>query len=155
MPDNPRSTVRLLGHPLHPMLVPLPIGFLVGAFLADLSYVFTGWASWAYFATWLIAAGLVMAVVAGLGGLIDFLGDARIRAVRPAWFHLIGNVVVIALSLANLLVHQRDGAAAVLPEGVILSGVVAVLLVFTGWMGGEMIFRHRVAVLQDSNEPPG
>lgn len=152
MADNPRSTVRIKGHPLHPMLVPLPIGFLIGAFLADLAYVFTGWASWAFFATWLIAAGLVMAVVAALGGLVDFLGEPRIRSLRAAWTHLAGNVVVVALSLVNLLVHQRDGAAAVLPEGVILSGVVTLLLIFTGWKGGEMIYRHRVAVLDNETE---
>lgn len=153
MSDNPRSTVRILGHPLHPMLVPLPIGFLIGAFLADLAYVFTGWASWAFFATWLIAAGLVMAVVAALGGLVDFFGEPSIRRLRPAWMHLAGNVVVMALSLVNLLVHQRDGAAAVLPEGVILSGAVTVLLLFTGWMGGEMVYRHRVGVLEEGDEP--
>ena len=151
MSVHPRSTLKIAGHPLHPMLVPLPIGFLVGAFLADLAYLFTGWASWAFFATWLIAAGLVTAVVAAIGGLIDFFGEPRIRKLRPAWLHLVGNVVVLGLSLVNLLVHQRDGAAAVLPEGVILSGAVAVLLVFTGWMGGEMVYRHKVAVLDEDD----
>lgn len=64
MPENPRATLRIAGHPRHPMLVPLPIGFLVGAFLSDAAYVLTSWASWAYFSTWLIAAGIATALLA-------------------------------------------------------------------------------------------
>lgn len=152
MAPNPRSTVRIAGHPVHPMLVPLPIGFLVGAFLTDIAYWRSGWASFAYFSSWLIAAGLVAALLAALAGFIDFLGEPRIRAIRKAWYHLFGNLAAVLLSVVNFVVHLRDGAAAVLPTGILLSGVVTLLLLFNGWMGGELVFRGRVGVI-DADTP--
>lgn len=146
MSVHPRSTLKIAGHPLHPMLVPLPIGFLIGAFLTDLAYWLTGWASFAYFSTWLLAAGIATALLAALGGFIDFAGEPRIRQIRKAWYHMFGNLLAVILSVINFLVHMRDGAAAVLPEGIVLSGVVALLLMFNGWMGGELVFRHGVGV---------
>jgi uncharacterized membrane protein len=56
---------------------------------------------------------------------------------------------VVALSVINFIVHMRDGAAAVLPAGLTLSAIVTALLVFTGWMGGEMVFKGRVGVADD------
>lgn len=146
MSANPRSTFRIAGHPLHPLLVPLPIGFLVGAFLTDLAYWKTGWASFAYFSSWLIGAGIATALLAAVAGFTDFFGERRIRALRVAWWHMIGNLVAVVLSVVNFMIHMRDGAAAVLPTGIVLSGAVVLLLLVNGWLGGEMVFRHRVGV---------
>jgi uncharacterized membrane protein len=145
--QNPKSTAKIAGHPIHPMLVPLPIGFLVGAFLTDIAYWTSGWASFAYFSSWLIGAGIVTALLAAVAGFVDFLGEPRIRAIRKSWFHLFGNLAAVALSVVNFIVHLRDGAAAVLPTGIVLSGVVTLLLLINGWMGGELVFRGRVGVL--------
>jgi uncharacterized membrane protein len=68
---------------------------------------------------------------------------------RKAWYHLTGNLVMLALSVVNFIVHMRDGAAAVLPAGLTLSAIVTVLLLFNGWMGGEMVFKGRVGVADD------
>jgi uncharacterized membrane protein len=152
MSANPRSTVRIAGHPLHPLLVTIPIGLLVGAFVTDLAYWQTGWASFAYFSAWLIGFGIIAALIAAIPGFIDFIAEPRIRAMRKAWYHFIGNLVVVALSVVNFIVHMRDGAAAVLPGGLTLSAIVTVLLVFTGWMGGEMVFKGRVGVREDTSE---
>jgi uncharacterized membrane protein len=149
MSANPRSTVRIAGHPLHPLLVTLPVGFLIGAFITDLAYWQTGWASWAYFSAWLIGAGIIAALIAAAAGFIDFVAEPRIRAMRKAWYHLTGNLVMLALSVVNFIVHMRDGAAAVLPAGLTLSAIVTVLLLFNGWMGGEMVFKGRVGVADD------
>lgn len=155
MSVHPRSTLKIAGHPLHPMLVPLPIGFLIGAFLTDVAYWLTGWASFAYFSTWLLVAGIATALLAAVGGFIDFAGEPRIRQIRKAWYHMFGNLLAVALSVINLLVHMRDGSAAVLPEGIFLSTVVAVLLLFNGWMGGELVFRHGVGVHDRHGDPQG
>ena len=152
--NNPRSTARIAGHPLHPMLVPLPIGFLVGALVTDLMYWKTGWANYAYFSTWLIGAGIVTALLAALAGFTDFFGERRIRALRTAWWHMFGNLLAVVLSIVNFAFHMRDGAMAVLPTGLTLSAIVVVLLLFNGWMGGEMVFRHRVAVLERGEGEP-
>jgi uncharacterized membrane protein len=142
----PRSTATIAGHPIHPMLVTVPIGLLVGAFLTDIAYVVWGWAPFAYFSTWLIATGIVTALLAAVFGFIDFFGDRRIRQMRKAWYHMVGNLAAVLLSAVNLIVHNRDGAAAVIPLGITLSAIVVLLLLFNGWMGGELVFRGRVGV---------
>jgi len=128
------------------MLVTLPIGFLVGAFLTDVAYVMWPWATWAYFSSWLIATGIVAALLAAIFGFIDFFGEPRIRQIRKSWYHMIGNLLAVVLSIVNLFVHNRDGAMAVIPLGISLSTIVVLILIFNGWMGGELVYRGGVGV---------
>jgi uncharacterized membrane protein len=143
---NPKSTAKLLGHPIHPMLVPFPIAFFIGAFLADLAYLKTGDGFWATAALWLLGAGLLGAALAAVAGLIDFAGDRRIRSLGAAWVHMLGNVTVVVIELINLGLRLNDPAAALPSPGAYLSGAAFVLLGLTGWMGGELVFRHRVGM---------
>ena len=144
--DFPQSTARIAGHPIHPMLVPFPIAFLVGALLTDIAYLKTGWAMWAYASSWLIGAGIVSALLAALFGFIDFFGERRIRRLQVARYHMAANLLAVILSIANFIVHMRDGAMAVIPLGISLSAAVVLLLLFSGWMGGHMVYRHGLAV---------
>ena len=153
MADNPKSTFSIGGHPLHPLLIPFPIAFLVAALLTDIAYVQSNDALWAYASFWLIGAGIVTALIAALAGFIDFFGERRIRQLKRAWYHMIGNLLAVILSIVNFIVHSRDGAAAVVPLGISLSAIVVLLLLFNGWMGGELVFRHGVGVRQDPETP--
>jgi hypothetical protein len=83
-------------------------------------------------------------ILAAPAGLTDFLGDVRIRAIPAAWQHAIGNVIAVLISL--LYWRYSHSADAVLPTGLECSLVVVAILLFTGWMGWEMVYRHRVAV---------
>lgn len=145
--SNPRSTARFMGHPIHPMLVPLPIAFFIGAFLSDLAYLWTTDAFWATASFWLLAAGLVGGALAAVAGLTDFAGDARIRNISDAWLHMFGNVIVVVIELINLILRLDDPVAALRSPGVYLSGAAFLLLGFTGWKGGELVFRRRVGVI--------
>lgn len=144
--ENPKTTARIGGHPIHPMLIPFPIAFFVGAFAADIAFWQTENAFFASGAIWLIGAGLIMAALAALAGLTDFLGSRAIRALRPAWLHMIGNVLAVLIEVFNFLLRLADPAAAVVPTGLALSLVVTLLLLFNGWMGWEMVYRGRVGV---------
>lgn len=146
---NPVSTANIMGHPLHPMLVTLPIGFWVATLLADLGFWWTRVDGWATAAMWLLGAAIVAAALAAVTGLIDFLGDARIRALSDARHHAIGNVVAVLVSLFSFYWRYRHGAAGTLPTGLVLSLIVVCVILFTGWKGGEMVFRHRVAVYDE------
>lgn len=146
--ENPKTTARIAGHPIHPMLIPFPIAFFVGAFAADVGYWRAGNAFLAQGAAWLLGAGLVTAALAALAGLTDFLGSRDIRRLRPAWLHMIGNVIVVLIEAANFLIRLADPAAAVVPTGLGLSLVATLLLLFNGWMGWEMVYRHRVGVAE-------
>jgi uncharacterized membrane protein len=143
---NPRTTAQIAGHPIHPMLIPFPIAFLVATFVCDLIFWSTGDAGWAVASLWLLGAALVMAALAAVAGLTDFMGDSRIRNLDAAWHHMIGNVVVVLLSLWNWWRRYDQGAEAVLPLGLLISAVVVGILLYTGWRGWEMVYKHRVAV---------
>ena len=143
---NPPSTARIAGRPIHPMLVPFPIACFVGTLITDIAYWRTADMMWTNFSAWLLTAGLVMGGLAALAGLIDFIGDRRVRAQSPAWPHMVGNLLALALSLVNAFVHSRDGWTSVVPTGLILSALVVLILLFTGWMGWSMVYRHRVGI---------
>ena len=148
MRENPRSTASIAGHPIHPMLVPFPIACFVGTLLTDIAYWRTAQMMWADFSAWLVTVGVIMGILAAIAGLIDFLGDRLIRAQAPAWPHVIGNLVALVLAIVNMLVHTRDAWTSVVPWGLILSAVVVLILLFTGWMGWAMVYRHHVGVAE-------
>ena len=116
---NPKSTASIAGHPIHPMLIPFPVVFLVTAFVTDLVFWSTGYAIWATASMWLLGAGITMALVAALFGFTDFVGDARIRDISDAWQHLIGNLVVVVLALINWFIRYKSGAAAGVFPGIL------------------------------------
>jgi uncharacterized membrane protein len=128
------------------MLIPFPIAFFVATLFCDLVFWFNGSAAWATAALWLLGAGLVMAVLAALMGLTDFIGEKRIRDLNDAWWHGGGNAVAVLLALYSFYARYRYGTDAVLPTGLILSLIVVGILLFTGWKGWEMVYRHHVGV---------
>jgi uncharacterized membrane protein len=142
---NPRSTASIAGHPIHPMLIPFPIAFFVATLVCDLVF-WGGDTSWFDATPWLLGAGLIIAALAAVAGLIDVLGDAQIRALDIAWWHAGGNVLAVVLELINWILRHGRGGDAVLPTGIILSAVVVCILLFTGWKGWEMVYRGHVGV---------
>src|SRR3982751_2609540 len=118
---NPKSTAQFAGHPLHPMLIPFPVAFLVATFVCDLIFCRTGNPGWATASLYLLGAALIMAALAAVAGLTDFLGDERIRNLSAAWHHMLGNVAAVLLSLWNWYRRYETGEAAVLPTGLLIS----------------------------------
>lgn len=143
---SPSSPAYIGRHPIHSMLVAFPAACFVGAFVTDIVY----WRSmsfiWETFSVWLLTAGLVLSGLAVIAALIDFIANRRIRASRSHWAYGVGNGLVIVLSLFNVFVHSRDGYTAVVPSGIILSGIVVLIMMITGWIGGATVYRRRVGV---------
>src|SRR6185437_11839249 len=122
------TTAQIARHPIHPMLVPVPIVCFIGALLTDIAYYVTAEMMWADFSSWLLVVGVVFGVLAAIAGLVDFLGNRLIRTQTPAWLHLIGNLLVLVLSFFNALIHTRDAWTSVVPTGLILSVIVVLIL---------------------------
>jgi uncharacterized membrane protein len=140
------SKAAIAGHPIHPMLVALPIGSLVGALVCDIVFWTTGDPFWARAAMYLVGGGLVTGVLAAIFGFTDFVTVPAIRQFTAAWVHFVGNGIAMVLTFVSLLVRVPDPVAAVVPWGIALSLMTCGTLVVTGWMGGELAFRHRVGV---------
>lgn len=142
------TTAQIARHPIHAMLVPIPIVCFIGALVTDITYFITAEMMWADFSAWFLFVGFVFGVLAAIAGLIDFLSNRRIRAQTLAWPHMIGNLVVLILALFNNFIHTRDAWTSVVPVGLILSIVTVLILPFTGWLGWSMVYRHGVGVVR-------
>lgn len=142
----PRSTARIAGHPIHPMLVPFPIVCFTGALITDIVYWRTADMFWGDMSDWLLTIGLIISFFVVIAGLTDFLGERRIRALPQAWIHGIGNAVALILAICNGFIHTRDAYTSVVPTGLILSALTVLILLVTGWLGWDMVYRHRVGV---------
>ncbi len=144
--DNPRSTAQIAGHPIHPMVIAFPIACFVLAFVSDLAFAATSNGFWTTASLWLLGIGLVTAALAAVTGLVEVLGDDRVRNLSDTRLHAIGNALALFIAAFNWYWRFDHGSSVIVPTGVVLSGLVVLGLAFSGWKGGEMVFRHRVGV---------
>jgi uncharacterized membrane protein len=142
---HPRSTARIGDHPIHPMLIPFPIVCFILTFVADVLYTRTHDATWATASVWLLVIGLVFAALAAVAGLTDFLGDDRVRGASDAVKHMLANVTAVVLELVNVILRWRD-TGFIDSTGVYISGIVVLILIYSGWKGGDLVFRHGIGV---------
>jgi uncharacterized membrane protein len=143
---NPQSSVTLGRRPLHAMLVPIPIVCFVGTLITDIVYWKTAAMLWADMSAWLLLTGVMVSLLAAAAGMVDFFREPRIRALRAARIHGLGNAVVFILSIVNCSIHTRDAYTSVVPSGLILSALVVAILLITGWNGWALVYRHGVGV---------
>jgi uncharacterized membrane protein len=150
--DGTPTKVAVAGHPLHPMLVTFPIAFLLGAFAADLAFWYTADPFWARMAVWLIGAGAVMGTLAAVTGTVELLAVPGIRRRGAAWSHFIAAVMLLSVAFANLFFRIGDPVEAVLPWGLYLSALGALLVALAGWLGGTLVFEHQIGVVEDDGD---
>jgi uncharacterized membrane protein len=146
------SKVKLLGHPIHPMLIVLPLGLLSAAVIFDVIYLLMGDDVFSSVAFWNIAAGVIGGLLAAVFGAWDWFHIPKdTRAKRIGLIHGAGNVVVVALfSLSWLLRAGQEGYEPSAFAYVLSFGGLA-LAAFTGWLGGELVDRLGVGVDRGAN----
>jgi uncharacterized membrane protein len=144
------SRASIGGHPIHPMLIPFPIGLLVFSFVADLIYLWRGNPIWKdYIAFYTMLGGIIGAAAAAIPGLIDWATLTERATVRVANWHARVNVVTLLIFIANFYLRTSSGAAwiAGMPMLPVVLSVVGVIgLAVAGWLGGQLVFAHGVAV---------
>ncbi|MFN2483765.1 MAG: DUF2231 domain-containing protein [Candidatus Limnocylindria bacterium] len=143
-----RSAASIAGHPIHPMLVPLPIGLLSAAFVSDLAFLCAGDRFSARASRWLTGGGVLTGLSAALFRITDFATLSRPRDHVEGWDHAAGNVVVLVLGAASLRMRLTAGDRAIVPWGLMLSGLSAATLTVTAWLGGELSYRYKVGVIE-------
>jgi uncharacterized membrane protein len=140
------SRAKLLGHPIHQMLVVFPLGLLAMAVVFDLVAIGLGDGYWSEISYWMIAAGVVTGLLAAPFGFIDWLGiPSGTRAKRIGAVHGLGNVVVVLMFGLSWLMRS-DAAQAPEMLALALSFAGGGLALFTGWLGGELVDRLAVGV---------
>ena len=126
---NPNATRRhsALAVALYEFLNPIPLGFFTAAWIFDIIYLNSPHPMWTKSASWLIAFGLIIAIIPRLINLVQVWVGVSWPQTSPVNIHFWANLLAIVLAIFNAFVHSRD-AYAVAPAGVILSTLVVALL---------------------------
>lgn len=155
------SRASIGGHPIHPMLIPFPIALFVFSFVADLIYLWRGNPVWReYVAFYAMLGGIIGAAAAAIPGLIDWATLTDRAAVKVANWHARINIITLLIFVASFYLRTTSGAAWIpnmpmLPFILSIVGVVG--LSIAGYLGGELVFKHGVAVAtpaMDTSEQP-
>ena len=150
------SKASIGGHPLHPILIPFPIGLLVFSVIADLVYLWRGDPVWQnYIAFYTLLGGIVGGLVAAVPGLIDWATLTNPRVVKIANWHARVNIITLLIFGSSFYLRTSSGSQWItgvpsLPIFLSLLGVIG--LGIAGWLGGEMVFKHQVAVASDTEQ---
>ena len=137
------------GHPIHPMLIPFPIGLLVFSFIADLIFLWRGNPIWKDVAFYTMLGGIIGGAAAAIPGLIDWATLTDRATVKVANWHARVNITTLLIFIASFYLRTTGGAALIpsVPLLPVLLSIVGVIgLSIAGWLGGQLVFRHGVAV---------
>lgn len=152
------SPASIGGHPVHPMIIPFPIALWVFSLVADVIYLWRGNPVWRYWiAFYALLAGIIGAVAAAVPGLIDWLSITDKRLVKIANWHARLNVIALLIFAASFYLRTTNGSSLVSGNytiPIVLSLLGVVLITISGWLGGEMVFKHGVAVESGSGATP-
>lgn len=146
------SKAKVLGHPIHPILIVFPLGLLSASVLFDIVHLITDDTAFALVSFWTMVGGLLGGLVAAVPGLIDWFAiPSGTRAKRVGLAHGLGNVLVLILFAASWLFRRdnTDYLPSILALG--LSFVGFAIAGITGWLGGELVDRLGVGVDNQAN----
>ncbi len=137
------SPASIAKHPIHPMLVVFPLGLFIYSLVLDLIAVIGGFPELYGVSYYLILGGFIGGLLAAVPGFIDFLTlKGKPRTIATA--HLILNLLLVILFIINFAL--RAGGTPVVPGPLILSIIAILLGAVSGWLGGELVYVHGVAV---------
>ncbi len=138
-----RASVR--NHPIHPMLVVLPLGLWVFAVICYAIYLLSAAAVWRTVSLYTMGGGVVGGVIAAIPGTIDFLSLPKSRVQTIALSHMISNTVALTIFLIALVLAIFWQGHQVTPFILSLFGLLAVGT--GGWLGGSLVYEHGVGVV--------
>jgi uncharacterized membrane protein len=142
IPMQGKATIA--DHPLHPMFVGFPIGFFGAVLVSDIISIWGNPAFWPHVSVWLIAFGVIGALVAAVFGFTDyFTAPMSAAAKRTATTHMILNLAVVLLYAAAFWVRYGNPTSTL---GYVLTYVGLALLVVSGWYGGHLVYVGMIGV---------
>jgi uncharacterized membrane protein len=143
------SKIKILGHPIHPLLVAYPIAFYTATLVCFIAYSVNHEIFW-FRVGWVAnLAGIIMAVVAALPGFIDWLFiPSASKAKKTGVFHLICNVTALLLFAACffMLKDKWNDTAPDVTTAIVLSAAGFLLTCVAGYFGYTLIQNHHVGV---------
>ena len=123
--------------PMHALLLAGMVPLFLGVLLSAIAYFRSYEVQWKNFASWLIVGGLFFGGFALLWALVELVHDGWRAGETAIYTALL--LTAWVLGFINALVHAGDAWAS-MPEGLLLSAVVSVLVIAATWLG---FFRSR------------
>ena len=150
-----KSKANIGGHPIHPMLIPFPLALWTTSFAVDVLFYFLRHPTLLVIAKFLIAAGCLGAIAAAIPGIIDWLGIKNGDVKRVANWHARLNVTALVVFAISLLLRtgrysELVGRKLTLPFLLSLVGVILILI--SGWLGGELVFRYGSGQIENNEK---
>jgi uncharacterized membrane protein len=145
----------VFAHPIHPAVVHFPFGLLFTSTIVDLGYLAGLWPE-THFAAWLMASGLVAAVVAVAAGIFDFrrLTEAQV----PYAMRHMGAMAVAVVGYGVALYLRRESLTAPAEASGVSVGIAiasALVLAVGGYLGGELVYRYGAGGIDTKASPDG
>lgn len=134
------------------MLVTFPIAFLSTLVATDLAWIVTADDFWLRLSLWLVGAGAIMGAVAGLAGTLELLLIKGVRRRGASWSHFVGAVTLIAVAFTNWSLRLVGSDELIVPWALSLTFLGALLVALSGWLGGNLVFDHRIGVVNDDGD---
>lgn len=132
-------------HPIHPMLITFPIALWIFSFVCDVIHLM-GWGGviWNDMAFYTMIGGLLGALAAAVPGYIDYRSITDPAVKRVGMWHMVINLTIVVLFVLNILLRANSAPGARVP--VLLSIIAIAMLGVSGWLGGELVYVHGIAV---------
>jgi uncharacterized membrane protein len=154
-----KSKFAIRGHALHPLLVGLPIGLFTWTLVADIVYMAIGDMVWYEIARWSEVAAIVSGVAAAVPGIGDFL--TLPFAGKTRWIttiHMLLNLMVVGAFIVAaffmfsefLMIGNNATVGVLLYIAVALHAAGVLILMVSGWLGGEVVFRHHIGMVPEA-----
>jgi len=151
--DLMASKAKIMGHPIHPMLVTLPIGMWVFGLISDIVFRLGGGLVWRDTAARAIGVGVIAALVAAIPGLIDLLSWAKSRVKSIGIAHGALNVLAVAAFAVSYFLRVK--AFPLLDTAFVFAIIGTALIAVSGWLGGTMVYVYRAALEPHAAPGPG
>ncbi len=149
-----KSKAAIGTHPIHPMLVPLPIGAFFLALIADILHASNHDPFWYRFAYFAIEVGIVTALLAAVFGAVEYFGvRMSAKGARVATWHGLINVTVVLMYAVSWWLRRHDGALGTprFTPAMAIAVLAFAMLGVSGWLGGNLAYHHKVGVVENAD----
>ncbi|MGA9997751.1 MAG: DUF2231 domain-containing protein [Pyrinomonadaceae bacterium] len=151
------SKASIGGHPVHPMLLPFPLALWTASFIADVLHLFINNSGLLLFAKIALAGGIVGGVAAAIPGIIDWLAIKDGEVKKIANWHARLNIIALIIFAASLYLRMNSGGAGLVGRSMsvpfVLSLLGVILISISGWLGGDLAYKHGVGVAPQHDSP--
>lgn len=145
------TRASIASHPIHSMMIGLPIGLFVFSFFSDVMWLFTRAQPWETVAFYTLAGAIVTALMASVPGFIDYGGLRHERSRSVARWHMVLNLLAVALGAVSLWLRWAgEYSESILP--ILLGAATVATLGISGWLGATLVHVHGVSLPDAPNE---